>query len=308
MLTLWIIFGVLVITLLSLDLGVFNRRAHAIGFKESLKWCGFWISLAFLFNLFVYLKLGPTRGLEFTAGYLIEESLSVDNLFVFLVIFSYFKVPKEYLHRVLFWGILGAIILRVIFIVLGVALISRFHWVLYLFGAFLIFAGVKLLLHRDDIEIDPSKNIILRVAKKIMPVTHRYSGGSFFVRTKAGLMATPLFLVLLVIESTDVVFAVDSIPAVLGVTQDTFIVVSSNIFAIMGLRALFFVLASIMNRFTYLKMGLGFVLSFIGMKMVLTDIVHIPIGVSLSVVATLIGGSIIISLLAPPKGKVKSKK
>jgi len=296
---LWGAFMFFVLGLLALDLGVFHRKAHAVGTKEALGWSVFWIVLALLFNAGVVSWFGTQRGLEFLTGYLIEKALSVDNIFVFLVIFSYFSVPAAYQHRVLFWGILGAIVFRVIFILAGAALLAAFHWVIYVFGALLILTAVRIVRARDE-EVHPERNPLLRLVRRFVPVAPAYQGARFFVRAGGRLMATPLLLVLLVVEATDIVFAIDSIPAIFAVTDDPFIVFTSNIFAILGLRALFFLLAGVVTRFHYLKVGLGLVLAFVGTKMLLSDLVHVPIGLSLAVVASLIGGSMVASLLRPP--------
>jgi tellurite resistance protein TerC len=292
---LWIGFTIFVLAMLALDLGVFHRRAHAISIKEALLWSIVWMTLAFTFNAGVYSWFGATRGLEFLTGYLIEKALAVDNIFVFAVIFSYFAVPVAYQHRVLFWGILGALVLRAIFIVLGAALLQKFHWVIYIFGAFLILTGVKLLLQGDD-EIHPERNPVFRLFKRMVRSVSEYHSGQFFLSKNGKWYATPLLLVLVSIEVTDVIFALDSIPAIFAVTPDPFIVYTSNIFAILGLRSLYFLLAGVMHKFQYLKIGLALVLAFVGTKMVLADIYKIPIAASLGVVAALITGSVILSL------------
>ena len=292
---LWIGFTIFVLAMLALDLGVFHRRAHAISIKEALLWSIVWMALAFIFNAGVYSWFGATRGLEFLTGYLIEKALAVDNIFVFAVIFSYFAVPVAYQHRVLFWGILGALVLRAIFIVLGAALLQKFHWVIYIFGAFLILTGIKLLLQRDD-EIHPERNPVFRLFKRMVRSVSEYHSGRFFLSKNGKWYATPLLLVLVSIEVTDVIFALDSIPAIFAVTSDPFIVYTSNIFAILGLRSLYFLLAGVMHKFQYLKIGLALVLAFVGTKMVLADIYKIPIAASLGVVAALITGSVILSL------------
>ena len=296
---LWGAFTLFVLGLLALDLGVFHRKAHAVGPREALGWSLFWIALALLFNAGVVWWFGAQRGLEFLTGYLIEKALSVDNIFIFLVIFSYFSVPAAYQHRVLFWGILGAIIFRVIFILAGAALLAAFHWVIYVFGGLLILTAVRIVRARDE-EVHPERNPLLRLVRRYVPVVSTYQGARFFVRTGGRLMATPLLLVLVVVEATDIVFAIDSIPAIFAVTGDPFIVYTSNIFAILGLRALFFLLAGVLTRFQYLKIGLGLVLAFVGTKMLISDLYKIPIGLSLAVVAALIGGAVVASLLRPP--------
>ena len=296
----WTLFLVGVAAILVLDLGVLNRKAHAVKPREAALWTLFCVTLATLFALWIGLRFGSRFALEFTTGYLIEYALSVDNLFVFLVVFGYFRVPIELQHRVLFWGIVGALVLRAAFILTGAALLARFHWMIYLFGAFLVVTGVKLLVAGEG-EVDPEKNPMLRLAKRFLRVTPRYHGQRFFVVEQGRRYATPLFLVLIVIEATDVVFAVDSIPAIFGVTQDPFLVFTSNIFAILGLRALYFLLHDFMGRFHYLKFGLGLVLAFVGAKMVGSAWFKVPIGVSLGVIVALLGGSVAVSWLFPPK-------
>ena len=295
---LWIGFTLFVLLLLALDLGVFHRRAHAVGYKEALGWCAFWVGLALGFALLVYRWFGSERALEFLAGYLIEQALSVDNMFVFLLLFTYFGVPAALQHRVLFWGILGALAMRAVFILAGAALIEHFHWVVYVFGAFLLLTGVRLL--RDKgVEVHPERNPVYRLMSRFVPVVKEYRGNRFFVVEGGRRYATPLLLVLAAVEATDLVFAVDSIPAVFGVTTDPFIVYTSNIFAILGLRSLFFVLAGAMSQFHLLKLALGLVLGFVGTKMLIADLFEVPILVSLGVVAALLFGAIVGSLLWP---------
>jgi tellurite resistance protein TerC len=297
-LLLWGLFNVFVVGMLILDLKFFRREARVVSLREALIWSIVWIVLAMVFCIGIYLAWGEEKAFEFLAGYLIEKSLSVDNLFVFIVIFSYFSVPAAYHHRVLFWGILGALILRAIFIAAGAALLSTFHWMIYVFGGFLIFTGAKLMLAGDD-QMDPEKNLALRLVRHVIPVTKEYQGQRFFVRRDGRLWATPLLLVLVVIETTDLIFAVDSIPAIFAITRDTFIIYTSNVFAILGLRALYFLLAGVMDMFRYLKVGLSFVLCFVGFKMLLIDFYKIPIGASLAVVASILAVSILASLLYP---------
>jgi tellurite resistance protein TerC len=302
---LWAGFNLFVLGMLALDLGVFHRKSHVVSAKEALLWSLVWISLSLLFNAGIYFFWGslmPNSGysnseaaLAFFTGYLIEKSLSVDNIFVFILIFSYFRVPAAYQHRVLFWGILGALIMRGILIAVGAALLKEFHWLIYVFGAFLIFTGIRMALQRDE-EVHPEHNPVVKFFRKLMPVTETFEEAKFFVRRSGTLMATPLFLILLIVESTDLVFAVDSIPAIFAVTQDPFIVYTSNVFAILGLRALYFLLADVMERFQYLKLGLSFVLAFIGIKMLLSDIYPIPVQVSLLVVAGILTLSVWVSL------------
>lgn len=294
----WIGFNVFVLAMLALDLGVFHRKAHEVKVKEALIWSGVWIFLALAFNVGIYFWRGSETALQFFTGYLIEKSLSVDNIFVFILIFSYFKVPALYQHRVLFWGILGALVMRAILIAVGATLIRELHWIIYVFGAFLILTGIKMALQKET-GLNPERNPLVRLFKRFMPVTNEYHQEKFFVKLDGRRFATPLFLVLLLVETTDLIFAVDSIPAIFAITQDPFIVYTSNVFAILGLRSLYFALAGIMNYFHYLKLGLAFVLIFVGTKMTLIDIFKIPIGVSLSVVAGILLLSIVASLVWP---------
>ena len=289
----WIAFNVFVLGMLALDLGVFHRKARAVSIKEAGVWSSVWVGLALIFNLGVYYFWGQDKALEFLTGYVIEKSLSVDNLFVFLMIFQYFNTPAAYQHRILFWGILGALILRAIFIVTGAALLENFHWMIYVFGGFLVVTGIKMLLQGDE-KIEPEKNPVVRLFKRMMPVTHDYHGDNFFIIKNGKKHATLMMVVLIVVETTDVIFAVDSIPAIFAITQDPFIVYTSNVFAILGLRALYFMLAGIMAMFAYLKVGLSFVLCFVGTKMLLVDVYKIPIGASLAV----IGGVLLLSVIA----------
>jgi tellurite resistance protein TerC len=297
---LWTGFTAFVVAMLALDLGVFHRRAHEVRFREALSWSVVWVALALAFNVAVWRWFGPTKGLEFLTGYLIEKALSVDNIFVFLVIFSYFAVPKAYQHRVLFWGILGAIVMRAIFIFAGAALLEAFHWVIYVFGGILILTGVKMLVQRNA-EIHPERNPIFRAFRRLVPSVPEYHGQAFTVLQGGRRYATPLLAVLVAVEATDVVFAVDSIPAVFAVTKDPFIVYTSNIFAILGLRAMYFLLAGVMDRFRYLKAGLATVLVFVGAKMTIAELYPIPVGVSLAVVASILAASVVASLLARPR-------
>ena len=297
---LWVAFNVFVLGMLALDLGVFHRNAHKVSLREALSWSVVWITLALLFNLSIYYFWGTEKALEFLAGYLIEKSLSVDNIFIFLVIFSYFSVPAMYQHRVLFWGILGALVMRAIFIAVGAALLTAFHWMIYVFGGFLVITGVKLLLTGDH-QVEPEKNPAVRLLRRVMHVTKKYDGQRFFVRVDGRLWATPLLLVLVVVETTDLIFAVDSIPAIFAITLDPFIVYTSNVFAILGLRALYFLLAGVMEMFRYLKVGLSFVLCFVGAKMILADIYKIPIEISLGVIAGILTVAMVASLLVKPR-------
>jgi tellurite resistance protein TerC len=299
----WIGFNLFVILMLALDLGVFHRKAHVIKIKEALLWSGFWIALALLFNLGIYFWRGPETALEFLTGYLIEKSLSVDNLFVFLLIFTYFDVPPLYQHKVLFWGILGALIMRAIFIAAGITLMQTFHWIVYLFGGFLIFTGIKLALHKER-EIHPERNPVVRLFRRLMPVSDQYEGDKFILRKGKGYVFTPLFIVLLLIETTDVIFAVDSIPAILAITLDPFIVYTSNVFAILGLRALYFALAGMMQLFHHLHYGLSAILVLVGIKMLLADIYKIPTGIALGLIAAILLTSIVASVLRPRKVQI----
>ena len=285
--------------MLVLDLGVFHRRAHTVKFREALAWSAVWIALAVIFAVVVFFWHGRTSALEFVTGYVIELSLSVDNLFVFLLIFRFFHVPPVHQHKVLFWGILGALIMRAVFIVAGVGLIQRFHWIIYVFGAFLVYSGIKLFF-QEEAEIHPEKNPVLRLFRRFVPVTKDYEGNKFFVR-RAGLYATPLFIVLLVVETTDLLFAVDSIPAILAITRDAFIVYTSNVFAIMGLRSMYFALAGMMEMFRYLHYGLSLVLVFVGAKMLLSHYLEIPTPVALAAVAGVLAISVIASVANPKK-------
>ncbi|MEJ5370000.1 MAG: TerC family protein [Bryobacteraceae bacterium] len=297
---LWGAFTLLVLALLALDLGVFHRRVHVIGTREALLWSVFWICLALVFNIGVYFWFGKAHALEFFTGYVIEKALSVDNIFVFVVIFTYFAVPQELHHRVLFWGILGALVLRAAFILAGAALIQTFHWVIYVFGAFLIFTGVKLFLDRGS-EVHPEQNPLYRLFRRFVRSVDGYRGAHFIVTENGVRYATPLLLVLVCIEATDVVFALDSIPAIFAVTRDPFIVYTSNIFAILGLRALYFLLAGIIPKFRYLRIGLAIVLVFVGIKMVIEGIYKIPIVLSLAFILTVLTLSVLLSWLIPER-------
>ena len=292
-LILWIAFNIFVLGMLAIDLGVFHRKAHAVSIKEASVWSAVWIALALTFNLGIYFVWGPDKALEFLTGYVIEKSLSVDNLFVFLMIFQYFATPSIYQHRILFWGIVGALVMRAIFIAAGAALLENFHWMIYVFGGFLIVTGIKMLLQGDE-KLDPNKNPVVRLFQRWVPITNEYQGQQFFVRKNGKTYATLLMLVLVVVETTDVIFAVDSIPAIFAITRDPFIVYTSNVFAILGLRALYFMLAGVMEMFIYLKVGLSFILCFVGTKMLVIDLYKIPIGTSLGVV----GGILLISVIA----------
>jgi len=290
----WILFNAFVLIMLALDLGVFHRKSHEVSTKEALIWTIVWVTLALIFNVILFYWKGQQQALEFFTGYLIEKALSVDNIFVFIMIFSYFQVPAKYQHKVLFWGILGALVMRAIFIFAGVALIEKFHFTIYIFGAILIYTGYKMFNH-NQAKIDPEKNPVVRFFRKIMPVTPHMHDDKFFVRINGQRFATPLFLVLILIETTDLIFAVDSIPAILAITQDQFIVYTSNVFAILGLRSLYFALAGIVHRFWLLTYGLAIVLLFVGAKMLLIDVYKIPIAWSLLFIAITITGSVILS-------------
>jgi tellurite resistance protein TerC len=294
-------FLAVVCVLLAIDLGVFHRKVHTVTLKEALAWSIAWVVLSGLFGTWVYMEFGRRHALEFFTGYLVEYALSVDNIFVFILIFSYFAVPSKLHHRVLFWGILGALIMRGSFIFAGAKLIQTFHWIIYLFGAFLIFAGIKILLQKGETEVKPGRNPVVRLFERVMPMASGYGEGSFFVKQTGRWVATPLALVLVTVETTDLVFALDSIPAIFGVTTDWFIVFTSNICAILGLRSMYFLLAAVVDRFVYLGMGLGIVLSFIGVKMVLSDVYPVGIEASLIVVAAILAGSVILSLIKPRK-------
>ncbi len=296
----WIGFGLLIVILLAMDIMVFNRKAHEIKLKEALWWSAFWISIGLLFNIVVYYFRDHESALQYFTAYIVEKSLSMDNLFVFLMIFTYFKVPEKYQHKVLFWGILGALLMRMGFIFAGIALIKKFHWILYVFGAMLIYSGIKMISEKDK-EIHPEKNPVIRLFRKIMPITKDYVDGKFFIKKDSLWHATPLFVVLLVIETSDVIFAVDSIPAVLAISNDTFIVYTSNIMAILGLRALYFALSGVMKIFRYLHFGLSFILIFIGIKMVIADFYNIPIYISLGVICFVLVISIAISVILMKK-------
>src|SRR5207248_11054946 len=298
----WVLFNVGVLALLALDLFVLHREHRVMRFREALGWSVFWIGLAAGFAVLIYFWRGTPKTLEFVTGYLVEESLSVDNLFVFLVLFQFFRVPAEYQHKVLTWGIVSALIARGAFILAGVKLIQQFHWIIYLFGAFLVYTGIKLLRSEEE-DIRPEKNWVLRFARRRLPVTDGYVNSKFFVTEAGRRLATPLFLVLLVVESTDVLFAADSIPAILAISRDPFIVYTSNVFAILGLRALFFALAGLIEAFHYLHYGLAAILIFIGAKMLLSAHYEIPILVALGVVAGLLAVSIVASLVHKPRGK-----
>lgn len=296
-LTWWVAFNAFVIAMLALDLGVFHRKAHAVSMKEALGWSAVWIAMALAFNVWVWFELGPQKGTEFLTGYLIEKSLSVDNVFVFAVLFTFFGIPAQYQHRVLFWGIFGALVMRAAMIFAGAALIQNFTWIIYLFAALLVFTGIKMVMGKHE-AIDPEKNFALKLLRRFMPVSKEFHGQKFFFRNNGVLTATPLFAVLICIEVTDLIFAVDSIPAIFAITQDTFIVYTSNVFAILGLRALYFALAGLLPYFHFLKYGLGVILVFVGIKMSLAhSAFKIDTMVSLVVVASILALSVIASVV-----------
>jgi tellurite resistance protein TerC len=297
----WIIFNAAIVVLIYLDLAVWNRGGRVIPFRQALLSSAFWIALAAGFAVFLHYWMSPAKSLEFITGYLVEEALSVDNLFVFILLFSYFKVPPEQERTVLLWGIVGALIMRGVFIATGVALVNRFHWILYAFGVLLLYSGFKLMTESEDEEVDPSRNLVLRLCRKLLPVTETYEGNKFLVRRDARLFATPLFIVLIVVETTDILFATDSIPAILAITRDPFIVYTSNVFAILGLRSLYFALAGLMKLFHYLNYGLAVVLIFIGVKMLLSVKYVIPTWATLAVIATVLASSVVASVMFPKK-------
>ena len=291
----WTSFGAVMLLMFVLDMGIFNRKSHEIRFREALAWTITWVALALAFNAWIYYSMGSAKALEFFTGYLIEESLSVDNLFVFIMIFSYFHISKIHQPKILKWGIIGALVMRAVFIFAGIELIERFHWMIYLFGGMLLITGLKMAFGKES-TIEPEKNLLVKIVRRFVPITKRVRDDRFFLRRRGVTAATPLFLTLLVVESSDVIFAIDSIPAVLAVTHDPFIVYSSNVFAIMGLRSLYYLLAHVMEMFVYLKLGISFILVFVGMKMLLVDIWHIPIYFSLGVIAGALSISILTSI------------
>jgi len=300
---LWVGFSLFIFTMLSLDLGLFNRKAHTIKYREAWIWSGVWVTLATIFAGIVLYYLGSGSGIEFLTGYLIELSLSVDNLFVFLLIFSYFKVPARFQHRVLFWGVMGALVMRLTMIFVGAALINRFHWIIYIFGAFLVYTGIKMF-RNEEIDIQPEQNPLIRAVTRFLPITRHYEDEKFFTRKNGKRTGTLLLLVLMVVEVTDLVFAVDSIPAIFAVTTNTFIVYTSNVFAILGLRSMYFLMAGVVDKFRYLRFGLAIVLTFIGLKMLAGAVgFQIPTTISLVVVAVVLAGSVVASLLIAPEGE-----
>ena len=300
---LWIGFSLFILIMLSLDLGLFNRKAHTIKYREAWIWSGVWVTLAMIFAGIVFYYLGSPPGVEFLTGYLIELSLSVDNLFVFLLIFSYFKVPARFQHRVLFWGVMGALVMRLTMIFVGAVLINRFHWIIYIFGAFLVYTGIKMF-RQEEIDIQPEQNPLIRAITRFLPISRHYDEEKFFTRKNGKRTGTLLLLVLMVVEVTDLVFAVDSIPAIFAVTTNTFIVYTSNVFAILGLRSMYFLLAGVVDKFRYLRTGLAIVLTFIGLKMLVGAIgFHIPTKFSLAFVAVVLVGSVVASLVIAPEGE-----
>lgn len=299
----WAGFFLFIAAMLALDLGLFRRGSHTVSMKEALAWCGVWGALALAFNGLIWWWRGPELGQQFLASYLIELCLSVDNVFVFILTFAYFKVPPQWQHRVLFWGILGAVLMRTVFILVGVSIINRFHWVLYIFGAFLVYTGFKMALSKEDAEVHPDDNPAVKLFRRIYPVSAKNEHGHFFTKENGRRMATPLFIVLLVVETTDVVFALDSIPAVLAITKDGFIALTSNVFAILGLRSLYFALNGIMQLFRYLKVGLAIILVFIGVKMLIEPWLHVTTTVSLAVIGTVLTMSVLLSVLIKPKAE-----
>ena len=298
----WVAFNAFVVAMLAVDLFVFHKDAHEVNVKEAAAWSVVWVVLALLFGAGVYVRMGPEPGLQYFTGYLIEKALSVDNIFVFVLIFSYFQVPARYQHRVLFWGILGALVMRGAMIAAGAYLIQQFHWIIYVFGAFLVVTGLRMATQTQH-DIEPESNPVIRLVKRLMPVTGTYHGQNFFITERIDgrlrWVATPLFVVLVLVETTDLIFAVDSIPAIFAITQDPFIVYTSNIFAILGLRALYFLLAGVIHKFHFLKLGLSAVLVFVGAKMLLVDIYKVPVAISLGIIALVLGASVAASLLWP---------
>ncbi|WIG59382.1 MAG: Integral membrane protein TerC [Ktedonobacterales bacterium] len=302
----WVAFNIFVLGLLALDLGVINRKAHVVSFKEAAIWSAVWIGLALLFNGFIFFWRGPDVGLQFFTGYIIEKTLSIDNIFVFVLIFSAFAVPAAYQQRVLLWGVLGALVMRGLLIAFGAVLISTFDWVFYVFGAFLVITGARMAFHKEG-EIHPNRNIVVRLARRIFPVTDGYEGARFFTRRHGLLYITPLLIVLLVVETTDIIFALDSIPAIFAVTTDPFIVYTSNVFAILGLRSLYFLLAGSVSRFAYLRYGLSAVLVLVGIKMLVAELYHPPLALWLGLIVAILGASIVLSLARPPKPDAKAE-
>jgi tellurite resistance protein TerC len=298
----WVGFNAFVLIMLALDLGVFHRKAHEVSLKEAGAWSAVWVSVALLFNVVIWQYAGPQVGLEFLTGYLVEKSLAVDNIFVIAIIFSYFAIPAKYQHRVLFWGIIGALIMRGAFIAAGSYMLKEWHWIIYVFGALLLITGIKMAVKRDE-EFDVESNPVMKLARRFIPLTHKLDGQRFWTVENGKRVATPLFLALLLVEFADLVFAIDSIPAIFAITDDPFIVYTSNVMAILGLRSMYFLLAGIVHKFVYLKLALALVLVFVGGKIMLIDVFKVPTVVSLAVIASLIGGAVALSLLRPPPEK-----
>lgn len=296
----WVFFSLLILLILAVDLFFFHKEAHEVSFKEAVIWSIIWIAVALAFCVGIYYFENKEKALQFLTGYLVEKALSVDNLFVFLAIFSYFSVPSKYEHTILFWGVLGALVMRGLFIFAGILLIQLFHFVIYIFGIVLILTGIKLGMQKDE-EIHPEKNWTLKLLRKFMPITPDYVNGHFVVKQQGRYWATPLLVVLIVVESTDILFAIDSVPAILAISQDPFIVYTSNVFAIMGLRALYFALSGLMQAFQFLRYGLAVLLSYIGLKMILIDLIHVPIGLSLAIIAAILASSIVASMISTAK-------
>jgi len=304
---LWVIFGAVIIILFALDLGVFHRKSHEISIREALVWSSIWLVVAAAFNLLIYLWMGTEEAIEFAAGYLVERTLSFDNLFVFLLIFAYFKVPSIHQYKVLFLGIIAALVMRCLFVVAGIELIDKFHWIIYLFGAFLLASGLKLALKKDEGPMDVGRNPVFRLCRRLLPTTDEYGEGNFILNKGGKRFVTPLFVVLLVIETSDVLFALDSVPAVLGITLDPFIVYTSNIFSVLGLRALYFAMAGCMVMFRYLDLGISLILVFVGAKMLMSGFVEVPATIALGVICLVLAGSIALSMIRPHGQEAKAK-
>jgi tellurite resistance protein TerC len=305
---LWVGFNVFVLAMLAMDLGLFHRKDHVVSPKEAGVWTVVWISISLAFCAFIWRFFGPTEGLQWLTAYVVEYALSVDNLFVFLLVFSYFRVAPEHQHRVLFWGIIGAFIMRAVLIIAGAALVLRFHWLMYVFGAFLVYTAVKMLFSNDE-AMDPEQQGIVKFARRVLPVSRQGEGSRFFLTEDGRRKVTPLFIVLLVVEATDLLFALDSIPAVLGISQNAFIIYTSNVCAILGLRSLFFVVASLMDKFHLLKLGLSAILAFVGVKMLITYFdIHIPIGLSLGVIGGILLAAIVASLIWPKAEEAEAER
>ena len=304
--TIWVLFNAGILAMLFFDLGVFHRKDRVISLKESLVWSVIWIAVALIFNLGVYVWVGHAKGVEFLTCYIIERSLSFDNIFVFIIIFSYFKIEAHYQYKVLFWGILGALVSRAVFIISGVALVNKFHWMMYVFGAFLVYIGIKLAFEEEK-DIKPEKNIVLKIFKKLLPISDGSGGGKFLITEAGRLFATPLLLVLVVIDAFDIIFAVDSIPAALAITSDSFTIYAANAFAILGLRAMYFAVEGFMKMFRYLNYGLSVVLTFVGVKMLLTDYYRISTNASLAVIVLVLAAAVVLSVMIKENGKVQQE-